>query len=376
MKRSPAPAANPPRDGFSLLEVLVACGILVLGLASVAAILPAAGARLGEAAAQDRAAAASYVAFSDLRSRGLCAQDLFPGAPSSPATAVVFGETLSLSISTACTANGYLIGTTPPVAASGTLTSGVGVVSGSLQAGTTPVLSAPLPTTIASRISNVTDPAVDNRRGYFLEDEVKYGPSLTGSGPANLFADGMRSFNRGVCWGAMLTPTPWGVTTGSITALKASVAVFRKPGNAVALSLISLTSGPSASTGVFITGSNTPTSIQRSLLKPCSSVLAIAPAATAASTPPQWLPIRSSWILTGTITGTSGSVNGTPVSGTYIGASGSTISAAVASSSTFPTCVTFAGPVPAQLLSGTPASLTVIAFENLLLVHEQILSAR
>jgi type II secretory pathway pseudopilin PulG len=364
------------RNGFSLLEVLVACGILVVGLASIAAILPAAGARLGEAAAQDRAAAAAYVAFSEIGSRGLCRRELFPGASSATATAIVFGETLSLSISTACTASGYLIGTAAPVTANGAVTAGLGVISGTLQAGATPVLTAPLATAIASRISNVTDPAIDNRRGYFPEDEVRYGPSLTGVGPANLFSDGMRSFNRGVCWGAILTPMPFGITTGSMNAVKASVAVFRKPGNAVALSLVSLTSGPAASSGIFITGNNTPTSLQRSLLKPCSSLLAIPPAATATSTGPQWLPIRSSWILTGTITGTSGSVNGTTVSGTYVGAMGSTISGALVSSAVAPTCVTFAGEIPSPLLSGTPATLTVIAFENLLLVQEQTLSVK
>lgn len=369
-------AAPPSRNGFSLLEVLVASGILVLGLASIAAILPAAGARLGEAAAQDRAAAAGRIALSEIRSRDLCRRDLFPGPPGGRAAAIVFGETLSLSIATSCTAAGYLIGTPPPVAANGSLTANAGVISGALQAGSTPIVTAPVAAAISSRISNVTDPAVENRRGYFLEDELQYGPSLTGSGPANLFADGVRSFNRGICWGAILTPMPWGVTTGSMAAVKASVAVFRKPGNATVLSLISLTSGSAASTSVFVTGSNTLTTVQRSLLKPCSSVLAIPPATTASSAAPQWLPIRSSWILTGTITGTAGTVNGSTVSGTYVGATGPAISGAITSSAVCPACVTFSGSVPAPLLSGTPATLTVVAFENLLLVQEQVVPVR
>ena len=61
------PVAKTARAGFSLLEVLVACGILVVGLASIAAILPAAGSRLSEAAAQDRAVAAAAVAMSEIR---------------------------------------------------------------------------------------------------------------------------------------------------------------------------------------------------------------------------------------------------------------------------------------------------------------------
>jgi hypothetical protein len=46
------------------------------------------------------------------------------------------------------------------------------------------------------------------------------------------------------------------------------------------------------------------------------------------------------------------------------------------SSAVAPTCVTFAGEIPSPLLSGTPATLTVIAFENLLLVQEQTLSVK
>ncbi|MBM4058212.1 MAG: hypothetical protein FJ275_08255, partial [Planctomycetes bacterium] len=51
------------RAGMTLLEVLVACGILVMGLASVAAMLPAAGARLAEATAIDRAGTLSANCF-------------------------------------------------------------------------------------------------------------------------------------------------------------------------------------------------------------------------------------------------------------------------------------------------------------------------
>ena len=72
------PIAKRARAGFSLLEVLVACGILVVGLASIAAILPAAGSRLSEAAAQDRAVAAAAVAMSEIRCRNLAARDISP----------------------------------------------------------------------------------------------------------------------------------------------------------------------------------------------------------------------------------------------------------------------------------------------------------
>ncbi|MBM4022351.1 MAG: hypothetical protein FJ284_08940 [Planctomycetes bacterium] len=65
------------RAGMTLLEVLVACGILVMGLASVAAMLPAAGARLAEATAIDRAGTLSANCFANLRNRGVLKASLF-----------------------------------------------------------------------------------------------------------------------------------------------------------------------------------------------------------------------------------------------------------------------------------------------------------
>jgi hypothetical protein len=67
---------------MSLLEVLVALGILVAGLASVAALLPAASARLADATAIDRAGTLAANAHADLRNRGiLTAATIFPTSP-------------------------------------------------------------------------------------------------------------------------------------------------------------------------------------------------------------------------------------------------------------------------------------------------------
>lgn len=68
-----------PRSGMTLLEVLVACGILVVGLASLAALLPAAGFLLAEAAAVDRGASLAANAAADLRTRGILAPAAFQG---------------------------------------------------------------------------------------------------------------------------------------------------------------------------------------------------------------------------------------------------------------------------------------------------------
>lgn len=335
MTATPITYCRASRAGFSLLEVLVACGILVIGLSGIAAILPAAGSRLSEAAAQSRAGSAAAVGMSEIRCRGLVSRNMSGTtvAGLDSRTATVFGQTLSLAVSGPLTVVGLPSGVPPPV----TLT------SGTLFAGGTAVLTAPASTFMNARISN--DTTSTTRRGYFLEDEVQYTPSLTGDLPLNSFVNGVRQFNQGVCWSAIVTPFPWGITTGSMNAAKVSVAVFRKPdGAATAMLLTSNTSGPAAATGIFqLSGTDTPASLQRTILKPCSSVLAVTP-----TTAPQWLAIRSSWI-----SGTN------PLS---------TLSSAT-------TCVVFENPtLVAPLISGS--TLTVIGFENLLLVSEQTLSVQ
>lgn len=341
------------RQGFSLLEVLVACGILVIGLASIAAILPAAGSRLGEAAAQDRAAAAAVVAMSEIRCRGLCVRSMFPTGTLSgnffAPRAVVFGETLSLAVTQSATSAGY-VSTSGSLAITATTGTVSLIASGStftqaLFSGSIPVLSLPTSTIINSRIS--IDTTSDFRRGFFLEDEVQYQSAVTGDLPLNSFVNGVRQFNRGVCWGAMITSFPLSITSGSMTAAKVSVAVFRKPGGiATAMTLISSTTNAAAASGIFqLSGPNAPASLQRTVLKPCSSVLAIPASGTVA---PQWLSIQSSW-LTGT----------NPLS---------TVSSAT-------TCVVFKNPtLVAPLVSGS--TLNVIGFENLLLVSEQTYSVQ
>jgi hypothetical protein len=79
--------------------------------------------------------------------------------------------------------------------------------------------------------------------------------------------------------------------------------------------------------------------LQRTILKPCSSVLGIS-----GSAPPQWLTIRSSWV-----SGTN------PLS---------TLSSAT-------TCVLFENASLVQpLMSGS--TITVVGFENFLLVNERV----
>jgi prepilin-type N-terminal cleavage/methylation domain-containing protein len=343
------------RRGFSLLEVLVACGILVIGLASIAAILPAAGSRLGEASAQDRAVNAAAVAMSEIQCRGLVSRQLIPsgtwaGGSAYTPSAIIFGETLSLAVDNSAMSSGYAVtsGSLALTATSGSvaLAAGGSTPVQALLSGTVPVLSIPVPTILNSRINN--DTASADRRGFILEDEVQYLPSVTGDLPTNSFVDGVRQFNRGVCWGALITPS--GTSWDTTTAAKVSVAVFKKPGAATA---VALTAAPNLASEIFVTGSTTPVTLQRTILKPCSMVLAINGTAS-----PQWLPIRSSWILTGTMIGTSGTFAGIDP--------GATLSSVIGH-----TCVTFTGTVPPSLISS--GTLQVIGFENLLLVNEQTL---
>lgn len=94
MNASPEHQRAARNSGITLLEVLIACGILVVGLASVAALLPAAGSVFAEATAVDRGAALAANAAADLQFRGVLAAthfvegvktltvgDMFPNSP-------------------------------------------------------------------------------------------------------------------------------------------------------------------------------------------------------------------------------------------------------------------------------------------------------
>lgn len=79
------------RKGITLLEVLVAGGILAVGLAGVAAILPAAGVMLSEASTADRAAALANNAFAELSRQGTFRAADF-GDGTQPLKAAVVGD--------------------------------------------------------------------------------------------------------------------------------------------------------------------------------------------------------------------------------------------------------------------------------------------
>ena len=134
------------------------------------------------------------------------------------------------------------------------------------------------------------------RRGFFLGDEVLYEAPTASAGTTDVYgtgglpvrsvaanAAGVKAFKRGVCWGAMVTPYPWGVDPASMTQARVAVAVFKSSGEIKQIEL------KPVSPGVYkMTTANEAT--RKKFLAGCSWALAL-PSTGA----PQWLAINSSW---------------------------------------------------------------------------------
>jgi type II secretory pathway pseudopilin PulG len=222
-------------SGMTLLEVLISCGVLVVGLASIASLLPAAGSRLGQAALEDRAGALAANAQADAFARGLVAFDLF----TDPAKSIAFGTAMT---------------TLPTVAG--------------------PQFAAPS-AALAQRI--------DLQRGFLLEDEVMFTAPSTAETPTNSFAAGRRAFKEGVCWGATLVPQKFPAQAGTAAVL--SVAVFRKDGLAEPVPLTTLAGGLYGMT-------TADEALMKRVLRSCSYVLV---PATDPAKGPRWFRVTASW---------------------------------------------------------------------------------
>lgn len=300
---------NGCRSGFSLLEVLVAMGILVTGLASVAALLPAAGSRLAEATAIDRAGTLSANAQADLVNRRVYSSDLFRLGPMEPAPstkrdfvtgkAVAFGEVLtnsgSLASTTANFISGTFLGLIPPNAQQEVNKTIVTTLTGS----TATLVPAQLGVALGSRIG-VPPASVD----FVSHDDLIYGEATT-SGPVNLFEGGtlLRQFRRGICYGVMLTPILFDAKVAPGSSARVSVVVFKTPTTkGMVMNLQPLVSKSTIfkiappSTAIPLSPAMAEV-IQQRFLKGCSWVLAVPPDATTA---PRWFRIASSWTTTTT----------------------------------------------------------------------------
>lgn len=259
----PATIAHEPamRRGITLLEVLIACGLLVIGLSTMAALLPASSARLAQASLADRAGVLASNALADSANRCLVAVDTFPTVSS---TNPLAGRTLAI---------GSLLGQLP----------GFGVLPSGRNAN--------------EYFTGPSDEGLrrcGSPRTFLLEDELQYGPSPSvASAPSNAFSSssdgstGPRQVRDGVCWGATITPQLVPPAVGGAAVL--AIAVFKRSGT-----ITSEEMKDAMPVGVTRTNSFYEADVLASgpLLRPCTWVLAI-PASP--STAPRWFQVTSSW---------------------------------------------------------------------------------
>lgn len=228
------------RAGLTLLEVLVACGILVIGLSSIAAMLPAAGSRLAQATQADRAGVMAANAYAEVANRGLVSADLF----ASGTKACVFGKALA-EVPAVSTAAGDV----------------TAVASGAINA------------------------RIDPTTGFWLHDDLVYLPATSADVPNNAFVSGttrIRQYNEGVCWGAMVSST---ATAEVGVPATLSIAVFKKEGGPpLAIPL-------TEASGMFKMTSPDESTLKR-YLAGCSYVLALS---KLPAQQPRWFRVTSAW---------------------------------------------------------------------------------
>ena len=326
------------RAGITLLEVLVACGILVVGLASLASVLPAAGSRLAQASVEDRAGVAAANAYAECVARGLVTSDLFV----SSTRACGFGRGFEEIV--------------------GPIVDMSGQPASRRQRGRTLLVST---TTAILQPKRLLLDRIDEVRGFVLEDDLSFQPS-TGDTPLNGFITippnqepGHRLSRPGVCWGAMLAPVSGTAVAGAEATL--SIAVFRKECEETAsLSLtqqsgalyrvISGTTVSASGQTAYLPGPMGKSSplpnadiaaLRKQFVPGCGYVLMLPAAGAANPRMPKWVRVTSSWTNNEPLDpANSGSAKGDV---TYV----------------------------ALDLDGTaPASATVIGFENLVRVDQ------
>jgi type II secretory pathway pseudopilin PulG len=318
----------PRRAGITLLEVLVACGILVVGLASLASVLPAAGSRLAQASVEDRAGVAAANAYAECVARGLVTSDLFV----SSTRACGFGRGFEEIV--------------------GPIVDMSGQPASRRQRGRTLLVST---TTAILQPKRLLLDRIDEVRGFVLEDDLSFQPS-TGDTPLNGFITippnqepGHRLSRPGVCWGAMLAPVSGTAVAGVEAAL--SIAVFRKECEETASLSLTQQSGSlyvvSSGTTAGATGATTYSTpaavaaVRKQFLPGCGYVIALP---TAAPAMPKWVRVTSSW------------TNSEPTGDVaYVALDLDALGDAAAQ---------------AKYLTGSPSTLTVIGFENLVRVDQ------
>lgn len=245
------------REGITLLEVLISCGILVIGLTSLSAMLAAAGVRLTQATIEDRAAVAATNALAEVKNRGLAAASAFGGRKA----VLVFGNV----IEALADLNGQ-----------------------------SPWFSRPS-TSVSARCGSP--------RTFQLEDDLMYESGQLMGSLANAFTSqnqtvAIRAFRPGVCWGATLTCFPHAVGNAADAGGEAvegasaelAVAVFKRAADQTSMRAVTLTKCDDGLSYEYLADVGSP----EPPLRACSWVMAI-PADTSAT--PRWFRIRASWTM-------------------------------------------------------------------------------
>ena len=237
------------REGFTILEVLISAGIMVIGLACVASLLPAAAQRMSQAVSEDRAGTLAANAYADItarRSLGLLSATP-PGVAHWPRNQFVTMGTVAAELQKVA----------------------VGVNGES----------------VSSVLNTAT---LFPNTGWLIEDALVFDDD--GGSPVNTFdanTNGRKIRPNPMCWLATLVPDTSAndpVEAGDIA--KLSIAIFKKQPSSSEVILGGL---GEVTPGVLTIGGNrVDDDTRRQFVKGCGSVLAL-------GSTPEWIRINASW---------------------------------------------------------------------------------
>ena len=233
------------REGFTILEVLISAGIMVIGLACVASLLPAAAQRMSQAVSEDRAGTLAANAYADItarRSLGLLSATP-PGVAHWPRNQFVTMGTVAAELQKVA----------------------VGVNGES----------------VSSVLNTAT---LFPNTGWLIEDALVFDDD--GGSPVNTFdinTNGRKIRPNPMCWLATLVPVTANnpVEAGDIAEL--SIAIFKKQPDTN-----EIVKGKLSSSVLTIGGSAVDDDTRRQFVKGCGSVLAL-------GSTPEWIRINASW---------------------------------------------------------------------------------
>jgi hypothetical protein len=270
---APLPVVEGP-SGMTLLEVLVACGVLMLGLTGIAGLLAASTSLLGEASNLDRVATLLANASAEIQNRQICRLETFQAAAGLP------------GVRTACL---------------GELEPRVSAINAFVSSAIT---SAPLLPSSSYVASRVDVPEAARYRSFLSEDRLLWRTGTAGLPVAQLTGTFAQEFQPATGWGGLLTlvdfletPLPYTTATschpGSASSpnrfrglpARLDVAIFKKPASDASSSgavlLLTASSGMYTLTAGSSDVQSAPVSnaqdLQKRFLSGCSYVLALPP---------------------------------------------------------------------------------------------------